>query len=141
MEEIKNQKIMNVYEKKMALKSDKELMEIINSDDMTIMQEALDAAKKEIECRKLNNINIEDSDENIDIESQEKMPNSISSLVGRLKGILELEKPYNKKKPTWAINSTAEKDVKIIRQWVTFFGVLTVFSLMVSLFYVVSIIL
>ena len=125
----------------MALKSDKELMEIINSDDMTIMQEALDAAKKEIECRKLNNINIEDSDENIDIESQEKMPNSISSLVGRLKGILELEKPYNKKKPTWAINSTAEKDVKIIRQWVTFFGVLTVFSLMVSLFYVVSIIL
>ena len=114
MKEIKNQKIMNVYEKKMALKSDKELMEIINSDDMTIMQEALDAAKKEIECRKLNNINIEDSDENIDIESQEKMPNSISSL---------------------------EKDVKIIRQWVTFFGVLTVFSLMVSLFYVVSIIL
>jgi hypothetical protein len=101
---------MNIYEKNMSLKSDEELMGIINSDDVTIMQEVLSAAKKEVQKRKLNHS-------------------------------LKIEKELVDGKKQKSIPSNLENDVRKIRQWVTFFGVLAVFSLMLSLFYLLSVVL
>lgn len=113
---------MNIYEKNMLTKSNKELMGIINSQDNTVIIEAVETAKKEIEKRKLSG----DFNEEENVED-ENLENGNSSHTSQ-------RKFFTSK------SSSMKEDIKIIRQWVTFFGVTYVLGLMISILTVVHLI-
>jgi hypothetical protein len=98
-------KKMNVYEKNMSLKSDEELLEIINSNDNSIMIEVLDAAKKEVEKRS---------------------------------NIIDIPLENNKDKSNENLTSNVDKNVKIIKQWVSFFGVTYIIGLIISILIILN---